>query len=338
MNQVELIARLRLSFQLRQEEKSLADCEAYRLFNGFFEGLPGLVIDRYANTIVIKNHNRQPETQKDSIELIVQFLTNEMPEIDSILLKTRHSNDPEERKGRFLRGQTLPVEIKEHNVHYALDLRLNQDDSFYLDTRNLRTWLRQNSQDKRVLNFFAYTGSLGIAALDGKAAEVLQTDSNNDFLALVERSQKLNRYPDTMQIWKSDYFKAVSRLKQSNALFDIVILDAPFFSQSRFGGVDLQNENISLINKARPLVAHEGRMVVINNSLFVPGSQVINEISQLSQSGYLSLDQIIEIPPDITGYPPSIQTAPPTDPTPFNHPTKISILRITRKDKAKASF
>jgi len=338
MNQDELTARLRLCFQLRKEDKSLVDCEAYRLVNGFFEELPGLVIDRYANSIVIKNHNRQPESQKDSVDQIVQILTNEIPEIDSILLKTRHSDDPEERKGRFLHGQTLPAEISEHNVRYALDLRLNQDDSFYLDTRNLRTWLRQNSQGKRVANFFAYTGSLGIAALAGEAVEVLQTDSSGDFLALVERSQKLNRYPDTMRIWKNDYFKAVSRLKHSQALFDIVIVDAPFFSHSRFGAVDLQSANISLINKARPLVAHEGRMVVINNSLFVPGSQVIDEISQMSQSGYLSLDQIIEIPPDITGYPSSIRNAPPADPTPFNHPTKISILRITRKDQAKASF
>ena len=334
MNQGELTIHLRRCFWFRQQDASLVNCQGYRLFNGFYEGLPGLVIDRYANTLVIKNHSRQPESLAKQIEQIAHSLHDTFPEIESLLLKTRHSQDAEERRGQHLKGQHLPMSFTENDVNYSLDLRLNQDDSFYLDTRNLRTWLRQNSRDKRVLNFFAYTGSLGIAALAGQAASVLQTDSNNTFLDQAEQSRQLNKFSGQMRLWTSDYFKAVARLKQAKSLYDIVILDAPFFSQSRFGEVDLQNDTISLINKARPLVAHEGRLVVINNSLFVPGSQVIDEIEQMSRSGYVSLEQVIEIPADVTGYPETIRSAPPADPSPFNHPTKIAILRINRKDKA----
>jgi 23S rRNA (cytosine1962-C5)-methyltransferase len=319
---------------MREQDPSLGISTAYRLFNGFYEGLPGLVVDRYANTIVISNHSRQPENLNSEIDQIARLISTDIPGIESVLLKVRHAIDPEKRKGRLLFGERLPQEISEYSVRYALNLRLHQDDSFYLDTRNLRSWLIQNSRGKSVLNTFAYTGSLGIAALAGGAALVLQTDTNKEFLALAEKSRQLNQLPDSMRLWNSDFFKAAARLKQAKSLFDILILDAPFFSQSRFGAVDLQKESVSLINKARPLVAHEGRLVVINNSLFVPGSQVIDEINELSQSGYISLEQIIEIPHDITGYPETIRSAPPTKPEPFNHPTKIAILIITRKDKA----
>ena len=324
-------------FQLRREDPTLLACDAYRLFNGFFEGLPGLVIDRYATAIVISNHSRQPESLEGTIDQIVKFNLTEVPWVKSILLKTRHPNDPEKRKGRLLHGQELPQEISENGIRYAIDLRLNQDDSFYPDTRNLRGWLALNSQGKSILNCFAYTGSLGIAALAGGATALIQTDLNSEALALAEKSYDLNNFIQGMTVLKRDFFSAANALKKSDKLFDTVILDSPFFSSTRYGKVDLQQKHSQLINKVRPLVAHEGHLIVINNALYVPGKQIMDEINEMSKSGYVSLASIIEIPADITGYPATIQAQPPADPAPFNHPTKISILRVTRKDKAPAS-
>ena len=325
-------------FQLRLEDPTLLASDVYRLFNGFYEGLPGLVIDRYANTIVISNHSRQPEILDDIIDQIVKFSLINLPWVDSILLKTRHSTDPEERKGRLLHGQQLPQVVLEHGIRYAIDLRLNQDDSFYPDTRNLRSWLAQNSQGKSVLNCFAYTGSLGIAALAGGAAALVQTDLNAEALALAERSHTLNGFSQDMTVLKRDFFSAVNALKKLDKLFDTVILDSPFFSSTRYGKVDLQQQHSQLINKVRPLVAHEGRLIVINNALYVPGMQIVDEIKEMSKSGYISLECLIEIPADITGYPETITAMPPADPAPFNHPTKISILKVTRKDQRQANY
>lgn len=335
---MDFTSQLRLCLHARQEDPTLLSCYPYRLFNGFYEGLPGLVIDRYANTLLISNHSRQPESLKSTIDLIAQFSSTEISGIESILLKSRHSNDPEARKGKFIQGQTLPQEISEHGIHYAIDLRLNQDDSFYLDTRNLRDWLMQNSQGKSVLNCFAYTGSLGVAALAGGAAAVVQTDLNGEALALAERSRNLNNFRQEMCLIKRDFFSAINALKKSEKLFDMVILDSPFFSSTRFGKVDLQQQHVQLINKVRPLVAHQGSLIVINNALYVPGKQIIDEISELSKTGYVSLESMVEIPTDITGYPGTIQEQPPTDPAPFNHPTKISILRVLRKDQRQANY
>ncbi len=330
--------RLQKSLHLRQEDHSLSESDAYRIFNGFYEGLPGLVVDCYANTILISNHSRQPESLNSPIEQISQFSSTEIPGIDSVLLKTRHSTDPEERKGRLLQGQALPQQITEHEIRYAIDLRLNQDDSFYPDTRNLRHWLLQNSNQKSILNCFAYTGSLGIAALAGAASAVVQNDINGEALSLAEKSYQLNNFNQVMTILKRDFFSAVNALKKSEKLFDIVILDSPFFSSTRYGKVDLQKESVQLINKVRPLVAHEGRLIVINNALYVSGKQFIDEINDLCKTGYVAMESIITIPSDITGYPETITAKPPVDPAPFNHPTKICVLKVLRKDQKPANF
>lgn len=330
--------RLQKSLHLRQEDHSLSESDAYRIFNGFYEGLPGLVVDCYANTILISNHSRQPESLNSPIEQISQFSSTEIPGIDSVLLKTRHSTDPEERKGRLLQGQALPQQITEHEIRYAIALRLNQDDSFYPDTRNLRHWLLQNSNQKSILNCFAYTGSLGIAALAGAASAVVQNDINGEALSLAEKSYQLNNFNQVMTILKRDFFSAVNALKKSEKLFDIVILDSPFFSSTRYGKVDLQKESVHLINKVRPLVAHEGRLIVINNALYVSGKQFIDEINDLCKTGYVAMESIITIPSDITGYPETITANPPVDPAPFNHPTKICVLKVLRKDQKLANF
>lgn len=330
--------RLQKSLHLRQQDPALSSSDAYRVFNGFYEGLPGLVVDRYANTILISNHSRKLESLNSPIEQISQFSSTEIPGIDSVLLKTRHSTDPEERKGRLLHGQALPQQITEHEVRYAIDLRLNQDDSFYPDTRNLREWLLQNSKQKSILNCFAYTGSLGIAALAGAASAVVQNDINGEALSLAEKSYQLNNFSQVMTMLKRDFFSAVNALKKSEKLFDIVILDSPFFSSTRYGKVDLQKESVQLINKVRPLVAHEGRLIAINNALYVTGKQFIDEINDLCKTGYVAMESIITIPSDITGYPETITAKPPVDPAPFNHPTKICILKVLRKDQKLANF
>jgi 23S rRNA (cytosine1962-C5)-methyltransferase len=99
--------------------------------------------------------------------------------------------------------------------------------------------------------------------------------------------------------------------------------------------LDWQNQSTRLINKVRPLVGHDGHLVIINNSLFLSGADFMTELDTLCQSDYLSLEEIIPIPQDITGTPETIVDAPPVDPAPFNHPTKIAILNVIRKDQRR---
>ena len=158
---------------------------AFRLFNGFTEGNPNLVLDLYARTLLIHNYADDPTQGKRQVEQAAQFLQSEFVWLRAGVVKTRNASAQEERRGGLFFGEKPDTRIKEHNVWYSIDLMMNRDSSLYLDTRNLRKWLIENMQDNTVLNMFAYTGSLGVAALAGGAgAHVLDIGAGVGHLAL----------------------------------------------------------------------------------------------------------------------------------------------------------
>lgn len=332
-----LVDQLARCLEARRKHIDWEAIQALRLFNGFYEGLPGLTADLFGHTLVLSNHQRQPEELRPALHTAADYYLKSVPEVQTILVKERYAAGMEARQGIMLSGSQLQDITSENGVHYALDLRLNQDCSFYLDTRQLRSWLYANCADQTLLNCFAYSGALGVAALAGGARSVLQTDSNPAYLRLAERSAGLNPHRGSHTLLPMDYFKAISQLKRQGRLFDCLILDAPLFSDSPTGRIDLLHSWTGLINKARPLVAHGGRLVVVNNALFLSGAAVAAEINALEQTGYIRLEATVPVPQDLSGWPETRQADPPTDPSPYNHPTKISILHVERKDRALAN-
>jgi 23S rRNA (cytosine1962-C5)-methyltransferase len=263
---------------------------------------------------------------------VQSFYLQALPWIDCVLQKFRYAESRNLRNGVIKFGLQPADWIEEHGVRYALDLRLNQDASFYPDTRHLRAWIIANSQGQRVLNLFAYTGSLGVAALAGQAQQVIQVDLKKKFLDLARRSVNMNAFDlAKMLLDSNDFFSRVAFYKRQGARFEQVIVDAPFFSTTRKGSVDLINQSVRLVNKLRPLVADGGRLVVVNNALFLSGKDFIGSMQALCQDGYLSIEQSIPIPEDICGYSDTIVRKPPVDPAPFNHPTKILVMTVRRK-------
>jgi len=309
--------------------------EAYRLFNGFYEGVPGLVLDRYASALIIFDHTDEGVSQ-DLLQSICDWSLENLDNLESILFKRRRSPSNGVKNGLLIHGLAVPEKITELGVTYALNLQLNQDASFYIDTRHLRQWLLEHSLGWRVLNTFAYTGSLGVAAGAGGAQQVVQTDLNSRFLDMAKQSCKMNDLsPEKCKILAGDFFRVVGRMRHNKRLFDCAILDPPYFSVTGAGRVDLLGETTRLLNKIRPLVAHEGWLVVINNALFLPGKDFMDELKELCKSPYLSFMGKIDVPLDVTGYPETIVESPPVDPAPFNHPTKIALLNVLRKDQQK---
>lgn len=308
---------------------------AQRLFNGFLEGCPELVVDRYAHTLVIINYANPPQQAADLVLAVQNRLMQTLSGVKSVIVKERYAKDPVRRAG-FLSFGTQPTrKIREDGIWYALDLLLNQDASFYLDTRGLRAWLRDNMHDKTVLNTFAYTGSLGVAALAGGAQRVVQMDLNRKFLNLAKDSCTLNGLPIHKDDYLSgDFYPLTSRLRREVRLFDCVILDPPYFSSTAAGQVNLVYDAARLINKVRPLIADGGWLVAINNALFVSGADYLSNLQALCADGYMQIERLIEVPADCAGTPQTRRIAPPSDPAPFNHSTKIAVLRVRRKPNA----
>jgi 23S rRNA (cytosine1962-C5)-methyltransferase len=303
------------------------------LFNGFTEGWPDLTIELYGQTAVLLNRADPPEALHPLAPDVSAWLRDELPFLRCILLKDRRVRDPNSRSGRLLFGDKPDDHILENGVTYALDLSLNQDTSFYLDTRNLRRWLKENMIGKRVLNTFAYTGSLGVAALAGGAARVVQTDRARRFLGLAKASTTANGLRvQERDFAGGDFFNVAARFRHAETLFDCVILDPPFFSETKHGRVDLLGEYHRLVNKIRPLIAHDGWLVAINNALFLSGRDHLASLESLGDDGYMHIETLIPVPEDCTGYGGVEKQPYPADPVPFNHPTKIVILRVQRKD------
>jgi len=305
---------------------------AFRLFNGFLEGCLDLVVDLYAATAVLHNYAERPEQGLPLIHAAQAFLQDHFPWLRVGIIKTRNSPSLEEKRGKLLFGETPDRKVQEHGVWYALDLCMNLDTSLYLDTRNLRQWILLHMRGRTVLNTFAYTGSLGVAACAGGAARVVQIDLSRPFLNLAKTSYTLNGFLiNKANFIVGDFWPLVSHLKRSGERFDCVFVDPPFFSATPKGTLDLNTDSTRLINKVRPLINDGGWLVSINNALYVSGMEYLETLETLCADGYLKIVEFIPVPEDFTGYTQTRTGAPITDPAPFNHSTKIAVLEVKRE-------
>ena len=307
---------------------------ALRLFNGYTEGFPRVAVDLYGTTLVL--HDATSKTgDQPAMEAVLAAAKEHLPFVTTALWKRRESANEEERRGTMLLGDEakLTRKIQEDGVWYTTRLQLNRDASLYLDTAPLRGWLRSHAAGKRVLNTFAYTGSLGVAARAANAERVVHTDLNNEFLTVAKDSYALNHWPvERKDFMAGDFFDIVGRLKREAPLFELVLLDPPIFSVTEQGRVDLEQDMVKVLNKVRPLVAHGGKMVVINNGVFVTGAAFEQTLKTVCEGGYVSMGERIDAPMDFVGYSDTRAPALDIDPAPFNHSTKIAVLEVTRKD------
>lgn len=307
---------------------------AFRIFNGFSEGNPDLVVDLYGATLVFHNYADDILHGLSLANESMRFLLERLPWLRAGIVKTRNGKTQIEKRGQLLFGKNPDRKIQEHGIWYAIDLTMNRDASFYLDTRGLRRWLIDHINGKSVLNTFAYTGSLGVAAVAGGASRVVQLDLSQQFLNLAKESYTLNGFPIRKNDFVAvDFFPAIGSFKRSGETFDCVVIDPPFFSTTSKGKVDQVHESARLINKVRPLINDGGILIAINNALYVSGQEYMHTLDSLCKDGYLRIRELVPVPEDTVGY--NRVSAPITDPAPFNHSTKIAILDVRRKSAGK---
>ena len=306
---------------------------AFRLINGFTENIPDLMVEVFGKTIVYNDYSTDTgDDISKLIDVINPMILKRLPFLVSGIVKHRWSKVPKKRNGEFLFGTELDTFIKENGCLYAIDLTMNRDSSFYLDTKDLRYWLNRNLKNKTVLNTFAYTGSLGIAALCGGAKEVIQLDLNRVFLDVAKRSAKLNGKEAQPQHYQTgDFWSRINQYKKNGLSFDCVILDPPVYSKTQKGIIDIVKNYHKLINKVRPIINHNGYLVTINNALFQSGDDHKAVLDELCKSDYLSIEDIISVPENCIGDARVSKDFLPADPAPYVHSTKITLLKVTRK-------
>ncbi len=209
------------------------DCDSngMRIIHGESDGLPGLIVDKYGDVLVMQLGSAGPEHWRDTLADILQELCA------PVCIYERSDSDGREREGLsarngVLRG-TLPehVEVTEHGLRFAVDVAAGQKTGYYLDQRDNRALTGTLAQDKEVLNCFCYTGGFSLYALRGGAKSVLSIDSSQEALQLAQANVELNGLDASHAEWQcADVFEALRKLRDQNRKFDLIVLDPPKFA------------------------------------------------------------------------------------------------------------
>ena len=225
--------RLQLAIERRQRWLPWGLTTAARLVSSECDGLPGLIVDRYADVLVIQLLTAPWESRRDILVECLKDLLHPRTIWERSDVDVRRHEELEPRKG-LLAGSplTAPVPFIEDGLHFLADVEEGHKTGFYLDQRAnrqcLTRWVTQLGSP-RVLNVFAYTDSFGICALKAGASSVLSFDSSASAQTLSERQLALNPDcdPTRREYRLGDAFESLRQLRDAQERFDLIILDPP---------------------------------------------------------------------------------------------------------------
>ena len=224
--------RIKSAIELRQLSKAESHTNAYRLLHGESDGMPGFVVDRYKDLLVLQSTTAGSDFWK---EIVADILVEETG-LQNIY--ERSDVDVRELEGLkpitgILRGTIdgLRLTINEYVLKFQVDIEHGHKTGFYLDQRHNRHRVGKFAEGRDVLNCFCYTGGFSIHALANGAKSVLSVDSSADALSLLEENITLNNLPaDRHSSLEGDVFQLLRKFRDANRSFDMIILDPPKFA------------------------------------------------------------------------------------------------------------
>jgi 23S rRNA (cytosine1962-C5)-methyltransferase len=244
VNQDFLRARLERAIATRRVMLDPSRTNAYRLVNAEGDQMPGLIVDRYADYIIVQFLTLGVEKLKiEIIELLVKLL-------EPCGIYNRSDVDVREKEGMesavgVLFGREPPehLEICENRFRFFVDVKRGQKTGFYLDQRENRERVMQMlsprsdsvaDRAREFLNVFSYTGAFAVyvCALDVHA-RITNLDASRDALELARTNMELNGYRERGECVQGDAFQALRKYRDQAKSFDAIILDPPKFVQSQ---------------------------------------------------------------------------------------------------------
>lgn len=248
--------RIERALTIRESIIEQGDLTGYRLFAAENDGVPGITIDVFANTIVMQLVSAGAEYQRENL---IAALKTKFPDHTIYERSDADSRGKEGiKKSTGLIHGELPEEliIEENGIKAYVDVVKGHKTGFYLDQRDNRQILENYSNDKTVLNCFSYTGTFGLYALRGGASELTQVDMSADALETAAKNVTLNGFDESkVTFLKQDVFKLLREYKDADKTFDVIVLDPPKFAESKAqlngacrGYKDINRLAMSLIN------------------------------------------------------------------------------------------
>lgn len=225
--------RIKNAMLVRERTVPLSETNAFRCVHAESDGLPGLVVDRYADWMVVQflsagaNYWRQ-----EIISILSEFNVKGIYERSDV--DVRRLEGLIETTG-VLWGEDPPskVLIKENNYQFFVDIQKGQKTGFYLDQRVNREKVKKYCSGKEILNCFCYTGGFTVYALAGGAKHVISIDSSETALLSVTENLQINGLPaEKNQCLEADVFLALRKFRDEGRAFDVIILDPPKFAST----------------------------------------------------------------------------------------------------------
>ncbi|MBI5076810.1 class I SAM-dependent rRNA methyltransferase [Candidatus Falkowbacteria bacterium] len=226
------VKRIEEAYGLRQNYLNLKETNAFRVVNGENDFLPGLIVDKYADYLVVQFHTRGIEFwQKEIVGALIKVMKPKGIYSRSDM-KVREIEGGE-RKTELLYG-AMPdvIVIKENGLKFQVEVKVGQKTGFFLDQRDKRQALSKYVSGRSVLNCFAYTGGFSVYALAAGAKAVTNVDVSEGALAAAKKNVELNKLPVKKCAFVCADVKEYLRNVRSGE-FDVIILDPPAFIKNQ---------------------------------------------------------------------------------------------------------
>jgi 23S rRNA (cytosine1962-C5)-methyltransferase len=231
--------RIAAAHAMRAELIDLSNTDSYRVVHGESDGLPALVVDRYARFAVLKLYSAGLVPHR---EAIVAAIREAIPGLLGVLGRDDLGRDDDEEEtdkppeGKVLWGEAPPEKLQmlEHGMKLWLHPYTGQKTGMFLDQRDNRALVRSLAKGRKALNLFGYTGGFSVAAALGGATSVWSVDQDKDATALARENFTLNGLDNPNNRFSSeDVFKLLGDLKNKDEKFDLIVCDPPAFAKSQ---------------------------------------------------------------------------------------------------------
>ncbi len=277
--------------------KTTVDTSSCRIIFGEADFLPGLVIDKYEDVLVVECLALGMEQFK---EKIVDFLKELLAEDGIKIRGVYERSDANERtkeglpkvKGFIGDEFDTNVEIVENGVHYMVDVVNGQKTGFFLDQKYNRLAMQRICKGKKVLDCFTHMGTFALNAGIAEAAEVTGLDISEYAVGQANANAKLNHLEDTVHFRCANVLDELPKLAQTGEKYDVVILDPPAFTKSREATKNAIKGYREINMKGLKLVKDGGYLATCSCSHFMTQELLAKTVKEAAKATHKRLRQV----------------------------------------------
>lgn len=288
--------RMRVSNAWNYRKKTV-DTDSCRLIFGEADFLPGIVVDKFSNVLVVESLALGIDRMKGMIlDAVKEVLAEDGIEIRGVYersdAKVREQEGMQRFKGFIGAEFDTNVPIVENGVRYLVDVCNGQKTGFFLDQKYNRQAIRRFCKDADVLDCFTHTGSFALNAAAAGAASVFGVDASESGVAQARRNAQLNGVEDRVRFACRDVFELLPELEQQGKRFDVVILDPPAFTKSRSSVKNAVKGYREINLRGMRLVRDGGFLATCSCSHFMTYELFTQTLQQAARSAHRRLRQV----------------------------------------------